>query len=132
MLRTVGGLNNEELVDAFNEVLSTQGLLRGLLNCSLAYVFSCASAQSELDSFLIEISALILAKKDEDGKTFLVNKILDKTGMKGTGAGRAHGCDVPLHKQSLLYRWVATAAAPPTACEQGKASAGMAANQKCG
>ena len=40
--------------------------------------------QTELDSFLIEISALILAFKDEDG-SFLVNKILDKTGMKGTG-----------------------------------------------
>ena len=40
--------------------------------------------QTELDSFLIEISALILAFKDEDGQP-LVNKILDKTGMKGTG-----------------------------------------------
>ena len=53
-------------------------------------MFCCTLAQSELDSFLIEISALILAKKDEDG-SFLVNKILDKTGMKGTGA-RAHAC----------------------------------------
>ncbi len=44
--------------------------------------------QTELDSFLIEISALILAFKDEDGQP-LVNKILDKTGMKGTGA--SHG-----------------------------------------
>ena len=43
------------------------------------------AAQTELNSFLIEISALILAFKDEDG-SFLVNKILDKTGMKGTGA----------------------------------------------
>ncbi len=42
--------------------------------------------QSELDSFLIEITALILAKKDEDGAP-LADKILDKTGMKGTGAG---------------------------------------------
>jgi hypothetical protein len=44
---------------------------------------TCVS-QTELDSFLIEISALILAKKDDDG-SFLVDKILDKTGMKGTG-----------------------------------------------
>ena len=65
--------------------------------------------QSELDSFLIEISALILAKKDEDGSTFLVNKILDKTGMKGTGAARAHGCAPPPH--SLLSRWMTAAAA---------------------
>jgi len=35
---------------------------------------------------LIEITALILAKKDEDGKSYIVDKILDKTGMKGTGA----------------------------------------------
>ncbi|CAK0780217.1 hypothetical protein CVIRNUC_004973 [Coccomyxa viridis] len=61
VLRTVGGLTNEEMVEAFNEWNAT-----------------------ELDSFLIEISALILAFKDEDG-SFLVNKILDKTGMKGTG-----------------------------------------------
>ena len=45
-----------------------------------------AWAQGELDSFLIEISALILAKKDEDGTSYIVDKILDKTGMKGTGA----------------------------------------------
>lgn len=40
--------------------------------------------QTELDSFLIQISAEILAFKDTDG-TALVDKILDKTGMKGTG-----------------------------------------------
>lgn len=41
----------------------------------------------ELESFLIEISALILDKKDDqvDDGSFLVDKILDKTGMKGTG-----------------------------------------------
>ena len=38
----------------------------------------------ELDSYLIEISRDILAKKDEDG-TPLVNKILDTAGQKGTG-----------------------------------------------
>ena len=38
----------------------------------------------ELDSFLIEITANILAKKDEDG-TALVDKILDTAGQKGTG-----------------------------------------------
>ncbi|KAK9914761.1 hypothetical protein WJX75_000215 [Coccomyxa subellipsoidea] len=61
VLKTVGGLTNDELVEAFNEW-----------------------NKSELDSFLIEITALILAKKDEDGQP-LANKILDKTGMKGTG-----------------------------------------------
>ena len=38
----------------------------------------------ELDSFLIEITANILAKKDEDGLP-LVDKILDTAGQKGTG-----------------------------------------------
>jgi 6-phosphogluconate dehydrogenase len=40
--------------------------------------------RGELDSYLIEISRDILAKKDEDG-TPLVDKILDTAGQKGTG-----------------------------------------------
>src|ERR1700760_4314221 len=40
--------------------------------------------KGELDSFLIEISAIIFAKKDEDG-SLLVDKILDTAGQKGTG-----------------------------------------------
>src|SRR5271154_6756235 len=42
--------------------------------------------KGELDSYLIEITALIFAKKDEDG-TPLVDKILDAAGQKGTGKG---------------------------------------------
>ena len=40
--------------------------------------------KGELDSYLIEISRDIFAKKDADG-TPLVNKILDTAGQKGTG-----------------------------------------------
>ncbi len=40
--------------------------------------------QGELDSYLIEITRDILAKKDDDG-TPLVDKILDTAGQKGTG-----------------------------------------------
>jgi 6-phosphogluconate dehydrogenase len=40
--------------------------------------------QGELDSYLIEISRDIFAKKDEDGAP-LVDKILDTAGQKGTG-----------------------------------------------
>ncbi|MGH9604408.1 MAG: decarboxylating NADP(+)-dependent phosphogluconate dehydrogenase [Terracidiphilus sp.] len=40
--------------------------------------------KGELDSYLIEISSQIFAKKDEDGKP-LVDKILDTAGQKGTG-----------------------------------------------
>ena len=55
--------------------------------------------QTELDSFLIEISALILAFKDEDGQP-LVNKILDKTGMKGTGGHPASAPTCPLFQEA--------------------------------
>ncbi len=40
--------------------------------------------KGELDSFLIEISAIIFAKKDDDGSA-LLDKILDTAGQKGTG-----------------------------------------------
>ncbi|MBF8262737.1 MAG: pGD [Parachlamydiales bacterium] len=40
--------------------------------------------QGPLNSYLIEITAQILQKKDNDG-TFLVEKILDAAGQKGTG-----------------------------------------------
>src|SRR6266576_3204620 len=40
--------------------------------------------KGELDSFLIEITAEIFAKKDEDGQP-LIDKILDTAGQKGTG-----------------------------------------------
>ncbi|HTW44309.1 MAG TPA: decarboxylating NADP(+)-dependent phosphogluconate dehydrogenase [Acidobacteriaceae bacterium] len=40
--------------------------------------------KGELDSFLIEISSAIFAKKDDDGKP-LLDKILDTAGQKGTG-----------------------------------------------
>ncbi len=40
--------------------------------------------KGELDSYLIEISSEIFAKKDEDGSP-LVDKILDAAGQKGTG-----------------------------------------------
>ncbi|MBQ6540959.1 MAG: decarboxylating NADP(+)-dependent phosphogluconate dehydrogenase, partial [Lachnospiraceae bacterium] len=40
--------------------------------------------KTELDSYLIEITRDILAKKDEDGAP-LVDKILDTAGQKGTG-----------------------------------------------
>jgi 6-phosphogluconate dehydrogenase len=40
--------------------------------------------KGELDSYLIDITAQIFAKKDEDGQP-IVNKILDTSGQKGTG-----------------------------------------------
>lgn len=41
--------------------------------------------QGPLQSFLIEITSDIFRKKDEDGAGYLVDKVLDKAGQKGTG-----------------------------------------------
>lgn len=74
ILKTVGGLNNEELSDVFAEW--NKGIL---------------------DSFLIEITSIILKKKDidiydKDGKkleekndSYIVDQIVDRTANKGTG-----------------------------------------------
>ena len=59
ILKTVGGLSNEELAAVFDDW-----------------------NKSELESFLVEISASIFKKKDEFADGFLVDKVLDKTGMK--------------------------------------------------
>ncbi|KAL8103131.1 6-phosphogluconate dehydrogenase, decarboxylating 3, chloroplastic-like [Apium graveolens] len=62
VLKNVGGLSNEELAEIFDEW-----------------------NRGELESFLIEITADIFKVKDEGGEGELVDKVLDKTGMKGTG-----------------------------------------------
>lgn len=62
VLKTVGGLSNEELAGIFHEW-----------------------NRGELESFLIEITSDIFKVKDESGSGDLVDMILDKTGMKGTG-----------------------------------------------
>lgn len=66
MLKTLGGLTNDELAATFAEW-----------------------NQGELKSFLVEITAIILAKKDDKVPgDYLVDKIQDKTGAKGTGGQR--------------------------------------------
>jgi 6-phosphogluconate dehydrogenase len=45
--------------------------------------------QGVLSSYLIEITAKIFSKKDAEGAGFLVDKILDKAGQKGTGTWTA-------------------------------------------
>ncbi len=55
----------------------------GLTADELAEVFTDWN-KGELDSFLIDISATIFAKKDDDGQP-MVDKILDAAGQKGTG-----------------------------------------------
>ncbi len=63
LLKEVGGLSNEELYDVFAQW-----------------------NQGELQSYLIEITRDIFSAKDDQGKGgFLVDKILDVAGAKGTG-----------------------------------------------
>jgi len=69
-----------QLICEAYQVLET-GL--GLSADELATVFTDWN-KGELDSYLIEITAEIFAKKDEDGKP-IVDKILDTAGQKGTG-----------------------------------------------
>jgi 6-phosphogluconate dehydrogenase len=62
VLKNVGGLSNSELAEIFGEW-----------------------NRGELESFLIEITSDIFKVKDNLVDGDLVDKILDKTGMKGTG-----------------------------------------------
>jgi 6-phosphogluconate dehydrogenase len=55
----------------------------GLTPDELSEIFSEWN-KSELDSYLIEITSKIFAKKDDDGKP-MIDKILDTAGQKGTG-----------------------------------------------
>jgi 6-phosphogluconate dehydrogenase len=56
----------------------------GLSNEALARVFDEWNA-GELDSYLIEITRDIFTVKDPDSGDFMVDRILDKAGAKGTG-----------------------------------------------
>ncbi len=62
ILKRVGGLGNAELADVFAKW-----------------------NESELESFLIEITSKIFRQKDDVGSGELVDKILDAASMKGTG-----------------------------------------------
>ena len=65
------------------EVYDVMKRLLGLSNDEMQAIFNTWN-QGRLDSYLIEITADILAYRDEDG-THLVDKILDAAGQKGTG-----------------------------------------------
>lgn len=87
ILKTLVGMSNEEMADLFDEW-----------------------NKSELDSYLIEITSKILRKKDaETGEGYVVDYILDKTGMKGTGKwtiqeGAEQGVAVPTIAAALEAR----------------------------
>ncbi|MCL6526731.1 MAG: decarboxylating NADP(+)-dependent phosphogluconate dehydrogenase [Thermaceae bacterium] len=66
------------------EAYSLLRRVAGLSNAECAEVFRQWN-QGELDSFLIEITADILGKKDEETGQDLIDLILDAAGQKGTG-----------------------------------------------
>lgn len=68
------------IAEAFN--LLKSGL--GLSSADLADTFAVWN-EGVLQSFLIEITAKCLKKKDDQGEGYLVDKILDSAGQKGTG-----------------------------------------------
>jgi len=67
------------------EVYDLMKMIGGMTNLEMSDVFKAWNT-TELDSYLIEITGIILAKGDKlTGKGEVVDYILDKTGMKGTG-----------------------------------------------
>lgn len=58
--------------------------LLGLSNAKMADIFAKWN-EGKLKSFLIEIAADVLRKKDDQGDGDLIDAVLDKSGQKGTG-----------------------------------------------
>ena len=56
------------------------------MNCSeMSKVFDLWNQTEELSSYLVEITEICLRAKDESNGDYIVEKILDKAGQKGTG-----------------------------------------------
>ena len=118
-----------QLISEAHDVLKTVG---GLTNAELAAAFADWNA-AELDSFLIEISSLILAKEDDQkpGEGYLVDKILDKTGMKGTGKWTVQqaaelSVAIPTVASSLDARFLSGLKDERVAAEKAYVAAGLA------
>jgi 6-phosphogluconate dehydrogenase len=83
----------------------------GLGNDQLAQTFTEWN-KSELDSYLIEITSHIFQYKDTDGG-YLVDKILDAAGQKGTGkwtvlSGLDHAAPVTLIAEAVFARMISS------------------------
>ena len=80
----------------------------GLSNAELADTYAQWN-QGELDSYLIEITATILRKRDDRGEGDLVDKVLDRAAQKGTGKWTSQsaldlGTPLPLITESVFAR----------------------------
>ena len=88
LLKRVLGLSNEEIQAIFEEW-----------------------NEGELDSYLIEITKEVLKRKDDKGDGFIVDKILDRAGNKGTGKWTSQssfdlGVPLPLISESVYARFI--------------------------
>lgn len=88
LLRNVAGLSVEEIAEVFAEW-----------------------NKGELDSFLIEITATALTKKDPETDKPMVDIILDRAGNKGTGKWTSQsaldlGVPLPLITESVFARYI--------------------------
>ena len=83
----------------------------GLSNDELADVFTEWN-EGELDSYLIDITARIFRKRDENGE-YVVDTILDSAGQKGTGKWTSKsaldlGVPLPLITESVFARFISS------------------------
>ena len=90
----------------------------GISNEEMSSIFSQWN-QSELESYLIEITSIILGKKDEDidnlekGSGYLIDHILDVAGSKGTGMmtvkeAAERGVSAPTIASALFERYISS------------------------
>lgn len=94
-------------IQLITEIYAMMKNVLGMSSDEMAEVFAEWN-QTELDSYLIEITSHILKKKDTDN-TPLVEKILDTAGQKGTGkwtviASLEEGVPLPLIDESVHAR----------------------------
>lgn len=85
----------------------------GLDNAEIQSIFEEWN-EGELDSYLIEITKEVLKRKDDQGTDgYVVDKILDKAGNKGTGKWTSQssldlGVPLPLITESVFARFIST------------------------
>lgn len=85
----------------------------GLDNAEIQSIFEEWN-EGELDSYLIEITREVLKRKDDQGTDgYIVDKILDKAGNKGTGKWTSQssldlGVPLPLITESVFARFIST------------------------
>lgn len=97
-------------------IAESYDVMKHLLNLSsseMAEIFKQWN-QGELDSYLIEITADILSRPDDEGQTgSIVDYILDAAGNKGTGKWTSQssldlGVPLPLITESVFARYIST------------------------